>query len=111
MITKIICGALADFLEMLVLYSLPIVFLAKLHKIMTSLSEVIHDLKYSGQREGDYLFDNDEILSKVKGYLENGRGIRILGIDLTGVKAVLLTLLMPFLTTAIHLLFVHVDLN
>ena len=111
MITKIICGALADFLEMLVLYSLPIVFLAKLHKIMTSLSEVIHDLKYSGQREGDYLFDNDEILSKVKGYLENGKGIRILGIDLTGVKAVLLTLLMPFLTTAIHLLFVHVDLN
>lgn len=111
MITKIICGALADFLEMLVLYSLPIVFLAKLHKIMTSLPEVVQDLKYSEQREGDYLFDDDEILNKVKGYLENGRGIRILGIDLTGVKAVLLTLLMPFLTTAIHLLFVHVDLN
>lgn len=111
MITKIICGALADFLEMLVLYSLPIVFLAKLHKIITSLPEVVQDLKYSEQQEGDYLFDDDEILSKVKGYLENGRGIRILGVDLTGVKAVLLTLLMPFLTTAIHLLFVHVDLN
>lgn len=111
MIAKIICGALADFLEMLVLYSLPIVFLAKLHKIITSLPEVVQDLKFSEQKHGEYLIENDEILRKMKEILENGRGIRILGIDLTGVKAALLTLMMPFLTTAIHLLFVHVDLN
>ena len=110
-IAKIICSNLGDFLEMVMLYSLPLVFLAKLHKIMTSLPEVVQKLKFSDQKEKDYLFQNEEVLEKMKGDLSTGRGVQILRMNLTGIKAALLTLLMPFLTTTIHLLFLHVDLN
>lgn len=108
---KIGCSALGDFLEMFVLYSLPLVFLAKLHKIMTSLPQVVRGLKFSEQTENGYLFQNEQVLDKMVADLSTGRGIQILGMNLTGVKAVLVTLLMPFLTTAIHLLLLHVDLN
>ena len=110
-VIRIGCSALSDFLEMLVLYTLPLVFLAKLHKIMTSLPEVVRDLKFSEQREAGYLFQNNEILDKMLSYLSTGRGIQIMGMNLTGVKTALVTLLLPFLTTAIHLLLLHVDLN
>ena len=110
-VLRIGCSALGDFLEMLVLYTLPLVFLAKLHKIMTSLPEVVQDLKFSEQREAGYLFQNEEILDKMVAKLSTGRGIQIMGMNLTGVKTALVTLLLPFLTTAIHLLLLHVDLN
>ena len=110
-IAKIVCANLGDFVEMLVLYSLPLFFLAKLHKIMTSLPEVVQDLKFSEQTRYGYLIQNKEIQDEVKGYLSTGRGIQILRMNLTGIKAALFTLLMPFLTTAIHLLFLHVDLS
>ena len=110
-VIRIGCSALSDFLEMLVLYTLPLVFLAKLHKIMTSLPEVVRDLKFSEQREAGYLFQNNEILDKMLSYLSTGRGIQIMGMNLTGVKTALVTLLLPFLTAAIHLLFLHVNLN
>ena len=102
-VLRIGCSALGDFLEMLVLYTLPLVFLAKLHKIMTSLPEVVRDLKFSEQREAGYLFQNNEILDKMLAVLSTGRGIQIMGMNLTGVKTALVTLLLPFLTTAIHL--------
>ena len=102
-VLRIGCSALGDFLEMLVLYTLPLVFLAKLHKIMTSLPEVVQDLKFSEQREAGYLFQNEEILDKMVATLSTGRGIQIMGMNLTGVKTALVTLLLPFLTTAIHL--------
>ena len=110
-VLRIGCSALGDFLEMLVLYTLPLVFLAKLHKIMTSLPEVVGDLKFSEQREAGYLFQNEEILDKMVATLSTGRGIQIMGMNLTGVKTALVTLLLPFLTTAIHLFLLHVDLN
>ena len=110
-ITKIVCANLGGFVEMLVLYSLPLFFLAKLHKITVSLPEVVQNLKFSEQKKYGYLFQNNQILDEVKGDLLTGRGIQILRMNLTGIKAALLTLLMPFLTTAIHLLFLHVDLN
>ena len=96
---------------MLVLYTLPLALLAKLHKIMTSLPDVVRDLKFSEQREAGYLFQNEEILDKMVATLSTGRGIQIMGMNLTGVKTALVTLLLPFLTTAIHLLLLHVDLN
>lgn len=110
-IAKIICSNLGDFLEMVMLYSLPLVFLAKLHKIITSLSEVVRKLKFSDQMENGYLFQNEEVLEKMNRDLSKGRGVQILRMNLTGIKAALLTLLMPFLTTTIHLLFLHVDLS
>ena len=110
-VIRIGCSALGDFLEMLVLYTLPLIFLAKLHKIMTRLPEVVRDLKFSEQREAGYLFQNEEILDKMVATLSTGRGIQIMGMNLTGVKTALVTLLLPFLTAAIHLLLLHVDLN
>lgn len=110
-VVKIACGALGDFLEMFVLYSLPLVFLAKLHKIMRSLPEVVQVLKFSEQREKGYLFQNRQILDEMLADLSTARGVQILRMNLTGVKAALLTLLMPLLTTAVHLLFLHVDIN
>ena len=110
-IAKIICASLGDFVEMLVLFSLPLFFLAKLHKIMRSLPEVVQNLKFSEQTKDGYLFQNNQIQDEVKRDLSTGRGIQILRMNLTGVKAAFLTLLMPFLTTAIHLLFLHVDLS
>ena len=110
-VIRIGCSALGDFLEMLVLYTLPLVFLAKLHNIMTSLPEVVRDLKFSEQREAGYLFQNNEILDKMLAILSTGRGIQIMGMNLTGVKTALVTLLLPFLTAAIHLLLLHVDLS
>lgn len=110
-VIRIGCSALGVLLEMLVLYTLPLVFLAKLHKIMTSLPEVVRDLKFSEQREAGYLFQNNEILDKMLAVLSTGRGIQIMGMNLTGVKTALVTLLLPFLTAAIHLLLLHVDLN
>ena len=110
-VIRIGCSALGVLLEMLVLYTLPLVFLAKLHKIMTSLPEVVRDLKFSEQREAGYLFQNNEILDKMLAVLSTGRGIQIMGMNLTGVKTALVTLLLPFLTAAIHLLLLHVDLS
>ena len=110
-VIRIGCSALGVLLEMLVLYTLPLVFLAKLHKIMTRLPEVVRDLKFSEQREAGYLFQNNEILDKMLAVLSTGRGIQIMGMNLTGVKTALVTLLLPFLTAAIHLLLLHVDLS
>ena len=110
-VIRIVCSALSDFLEMLVLYTLPLVFLAKLHKIMTSLPEDVQKLKFSEQSEAGYVFQNKQTLDEVLAYLSRGRGIQIMGMNMTGVKTALVTLLLPFLTTAIHLLLLHVDLN
>ncbi|KAJ7370223.1 hypothetical protein OS493_033568 [Desmophyllum pertusum] len=66
-IAKIIFGASGDFLEMLVLYSFPLVFLAKLHKIMTNLPEVVQDLKFNEQIENGYLFQDEKILNEMNG--------------------------------------------
>ena len=110
-ILKFACGALEGLLEMIVLYSLPLWFLAKLHKVMRSLPEVVQDLKFSEQRENGYLFQSRQILDEMLADLSSARGIRILRMNLTGVKAALMTLLMPFLTTAFHLLFLHIDLQ
>lgn len=108
---KVGCAVLADFLEMLILYSLPFVCLAKLHKIIKSLPEVVGKLKFSEQRENGYLFQNKPIMDEILTDLSKGRGIKILGMNLTSVKAVLITLLMPFLTTTFHLLFEHIKVN
>lgn len=110
-IVKFACGALADLLEMIILYSLPLWFLAKLHKVMRSLPEVVQVLKFSEQRENGYLFQDRQILKDMLEDLSRARGIQILGTNLTGVRAAVMTLLMPFLTTASHLLFLHIHLN
>ena len=110
-IVKFACGALADLLEMIILYSLPLWFLAKLHKAMRSLPEVVQVLKFSEQRENGYLFQNRQILDEMLRDLSSAKGVQIQGMDLTGVKAAVMTLLMPFLTTAFHLLFLHIHLN
>ena len=110
-IVKFACGALADLLEMIILYSLPLWFLAKLHKAMKSLPEVVQVLQFSEQRENGYLFQNRQILDEMLRDLSSAKGVQIQGMNLTGVKAAVMTLLMPFLTTAFHLLFLHIHLN
>lgn len=108
---KVSCAVLADFLEMLILYSLPFVYLAKLHKIIKSLPEVVGELKFSEQTRRGYLFQNKPIMDDILTELWKGRGIEILGMNLTSLKAALITLLMPFLTTTFHLLFEHIKIN
>ena len=111
-IVKFACGAVADLLEMIILYSLPLWFLAKLHKVMRSLPEVVQVLKFSEQRENAWiLVSNRQILDEMLVGLWSARGVQILRMNLTGVRAAVMTLLMPFLTTAFHLLFLHIHLN
>ena len=108
---KLACGALADLLEMIILYSLPLWFLVKLHKVMRSLAEVVQVLRFSEQRENGYLFQDHQILDEMLSDLSSARGVQILRMNLTSVKAAVMTLLMPFLTTAVHLLFLHIHLK
>ena len=110
-IVKAVINALAVFLEMFVLCSLPLFLLAKVSKVMTQLPETVQMLKFRRQEEKGYMIQNKEDLADVLKFLETGRGIQVLDMNLTSVKAALITLLMPFLTTVIHLMLVHVDIS
>ena len=104
----VVCGGLSDFLEMFIVYSLPLVLLTKLHNTMTSLPEVVQNLEFAEQRNKRYLFQQRRVLKDMLKDLSTAKGIQILRMNLTGVKAVFITLLMPFLTTAFNLLFLDV---
>ena len=110
-IMKVVCSCLSDFLEMFIVYSFPLVLLTRLHNKMTSLREVVQNLKFSEQIKKGYLFQERKILKEMLKDLSSGKGIQILGMDLTGVKAVFISLLMPFLTTTYKLLFLDIQPN
>ncbi|XP_074620244.1 uncharacterized protein LOC141879040 [Acropora palmata] len=110
-IIKVVCSCLSDFLEMFIVYSFPLVLLARLHNKMTSLPEVVQNLKFSEQTENGYLFRERKVLKEMLKELSSGKGIQILRMDLTGVKAVFITLLAPFLTTTYKLLFLDIQPN
>ena len=110
-IVKVFFGGLSDFLEMFIVYSFPLVLLTKLHNKMTSLPEVVQNLKFSEQIERSYLFQDKKVLKEMLKVFSSGKGIQILRMNLTGVKAVFITLLMPFLTTAFNLLFLDIKVK
>ena len=110
-IIKVVCSCLSDFLEMFIVYSFPLVLLTRLHNKMTSLPEVVQNLKFSEQTENGYLFREREVLKEMLKELSSGKGIQILRMDLTGVKAVFITLLAPFLTNTYKLLFLDIRPN
>ena len=110
-IVKVVFGGLSDFLEMFIVYSFPLVLLTRLHNKMTTLPEVVQNLKFSEQRESGYLFQDKKVLKEMLKVFSSGKGIQILRMNLTGVKAVFITLLTPFLTTAYHLLFLDIKLK
>ena len=87
------------------------VLLTGLHNEMTSLSEVVQNLEFAEQIENGYLFQGRRVLKDILKDLSSGKGIQILRMNLTAVKAVFITLLMPFLTTAFSLLSSDVKLK
>ena len=107
----VFCGGLSDFLEMFIVYSLPLVLLTRLHNKMTSLSDVVQNLEFAEQIEKGFLFQGRRVLKDILKDLSSGKGIQILRMNVTGVKAVFITLLTPFLTTAFNLLFLDVKLK
>ena len=110
-IIKVVCSCLSDFLEMFIVYSFPLVLLTRLHNKMSSLPEVVQNLKFSEQTENGYLFRERKVLKEMLKELSSGKGIQILRMDLTGVKAVFITLLAPFLTNTYKLLFLDIRPN
>ena len=110
-ITIVVCEGLSCFLEMFIVYSFPLVLLTGLHNEMTSLSEVVQNLEFAEQIENGYLFQGRRVLKDILKDLSSGKGIQILRMNLTAVKAVFITLLMPFLTTAFSLLSSDVKLK
>ncbi|XP_068702894.1 uncharacterized protein [Montipora foliosa] len=110
-VVKVVFSGLSDFLEMFILYSFPLVLLTRIHNAMRSLPEVVQNLKFSEQRAEGFLFQSRETLKEMLKELSSGSGIKILRMNLTGVKAALITLLMPFLTTAFNLLFLDIHLR
>ena len=108
-IIKVVCSCLSDFLEMFIVYSFPLVLLTRLHNKMTSLPKVVQNLKFSEQTENGYLFQERKVLKEMLKELSSGKGIQILRMDLTGVKAVFITLLAPFLTNTYKLLFLDIN--
>ena len=110
-IVIVVCGGLSDFLEMFIVYSLPLVLLTKLHNTMTTLPEVVQNLEFAEQIEKGFLFQGRRVVKDILKDLSSAKGIQILRMNLTGVKAVFITLLMPFLTTAFNLLFLDVKLK
>lgn len=110
-VVKVVFSGLSDFLEMFILYSFPLVLLTRIHNAMRSLPEVVQNLKFSEQRAEGFLFQSRETLKEMLKELSSGSGIKIMRMNLTGVKAALITLLMPFLTTAFNLLFLDIHLK
>ena len=104
-IVVVVCGGVSDFLEMFIVYSFPLVLLTRLHNKMTSLPEVVQNLPFAEQIRNGYLFQERRVLKEMLKDLSSAKGIQILRMNLTGVKAVFITLLMPFLSTAFHQLF------
>ncbi|XP_068734898.1 uncharacterized protein [Montipora capricornis] len=110
-VVKVVFSGLSDFLQMFILYSFPLVLLTRINNAMRSLPEVVQNLKFSEQSAGGFLFQRRETLKEMLKELSSGSGIKILRMNLTGVKAALITLLMPFLTTAFNLLFLDIHLK
>ena len=110
-IIMVVCGGLSDFLEMFIVYCFPLVLLTRLHNEMTSLPEVVQNLTYTEQIEGGYLFQEKEVLKEMLEVFSSGKGIQILRMNLTGLKAVFITLLTPFLTTTVNLLFLDINVK
>ena len=110
-IVVVVCGGVSDFLEMFIVYSFPLVLLTRLHNKMTSLPEVVQNLPFAEQIRNGYLFQERRVLKEMLRDLSSAKGIQILRMNLTGVKAVFITLLMPFLSTAFHLLFLDIKVK
>ncbi|XP_015772812.1 PREDICTED: uncharacterized protein LOC107351061 [Acropora digitifera] len=66
----VFCGGLSDFLEMFIVYSLPLILLTRLHNLMTSLSDVVQNLEFAEQRKNGFLFQERRVTLP---FLEKGQ--------------------------------------
>lgn len=110
-IIRIILGIVVVFFEMLSLYSLPIILLGKVDKCIKSIRYDIEMLKFSEQIEGTYMFQSQEDVNYWKSVTDGARGIQIMGMSLTSFKAVLISLLFPFVTVMFRIMLRHVNIN
>jgi hypothetical protein len=110
-IMKVILGIVADFFELMVLYSVPIVLLGKIDKCIKLIRYDIKILKFAEQKEGAYMFQTREDVDFWITELNGARGIQVLGMSMTSFRAVVITLLFPFVTVMFRIMLRQVNVT
>ncbi|XP_032237314.2 uncharacterized protein LOC116618106 [Nematostella vectensis] len=107
---KVVLAAIIFSMELLALYS-PLIIIGKTNNCIHSLKETISRLKFEEQRKGQFMFTSRRAKNEMLEDISIFTGIKLLGMELTTLKTVMITLAMPFLTMVFHVMFKHVDLT
>ena len=110
-IIKVIAAALTDLIEIAILYSLPLVLLGKIDKLLKCLPQTIQTLKFDEQKSQGFMFQTNGDVEKMLKELMSARSIQVLGMQINSLLAVLVTLSMPLLVTVLHIMLQYVDIN
>lgn len=112
---EIILSAVQDIAVNIVLYSFP---LYQISKLQDSINDLVHTVEYSTCKEDgtadytDNLFATRKDKKNLLKLMQNtGQGIRIMNQTVSFMNAMLITLIGPFITVVLNLMFKHVHIE
>ena len=110
-IIKVIAASLTDLIEIAILYSLPLVLLGKIDKLLKCLPQTIQTLKFDEQRSKGFMFQTNKDVEKMLKELTSAKSIQVLGMQINSLLAVLVTLSMPLLVTVLRIMLRYVEID
>lgn len=110
-IVKICLMILADVLDAMALFGLPVVLIGKVDKCIKGIRDSIRMLNFGQQIENHYIVQSEKDIALWDSILSDARGLQVLGFNLASFKAVLIGLLFPFVTVVLRFMMKHVNIN
>ena len=102
---RVLIESTVEFLEVIVLFLLPLMLLAWHERAILRITEEIRDLDTEDQRRFGLLIDNEATQNHVITLLKDMRGVSIFGMRVQFYKAAFVTVLSPFMAAVLHLIF------
>ena len=102
---RVLIESIVEFLEVIILFLLPLMLLAWHERAILRITEEIRDLDTEDQRRYGLLIDNEATQNHVITLLKDMRGVSIFGMRVQFYKAAFVTVLSPFIAAVLHLIF------
>ena len=102
---RILMEAIVEFLEVILLFLLPLMLLAWHERAILRITDEIRDLDTEEQRRFCFLIDSELNQKQIVKLLRDMHGVSIFGMRVQFYKAAFITVLSPFVTAILHFIF------
>ena len=102
---RVMMETVIAFIEVLLLFLLPLLLLAWHERAIARITEEVEDLDIEDQRRTGFLFDCESSKEQVVKSLTKMRGVSIFGMRVSFYKAAFVAILAPFITVVLHFIF------